>query len=31
MKNDELQLEIFLNLQGTMICISNKEVFIFGN
>ena len=27
MKNDELQLEIFLKLQGTMKCILNKEVF----
>ena len=27
MKNDELQLEIFLKLQSTMKCILNKEVF----
>ena len=31
MKNDELQLEMFLMLQDTMTCALNKEVFIFGN
>ena len=28
-KNDELQLEVFLKLQGTMTCLLNKEAFIF--
>ena len=28
-KNDELQLQIFLKLQDTMTCILNKKVFLF--